>query len=531
MFDLDTRALICYVDRSCSAKLQAKNKALQRAMHEPALFGHKSVFAMWPAVPTSTHSSCRAHVLGILIQPINQVTGLSSTPSPLRVTHPPCPAASHQDARSPHLDSLRSRTGAPSPYPRKQRDISSHHQAEAMTGAEPAPARWPMNHARETHTVDPRRPWVPSPSLRAVELHAGHLPGGEAQSSRSASTRSSRASGRKLRTRRQAGDEGAPVTLTLTLGGSERPQSWLSCLHPKKLFRRSRSLALEEGATLGSPEGRPGRREISPAEWRAYGYWARPRLGGTWGFTVNNATPPDIPRELSPPEVDAMIASLREPGGATFPENWVGRVQHPALPPRPDLWPTPRQRYDPLPGEVQLNPWLVHRITGPPPLHFDLRLRAADVKLNIPSADGNRVERVEFDCDGPNGSQPATYPGVPRLRICALAGDSQPTFWWPVTVLPHHEALPVQVCDVLDALIANFEERMTADEFRQLSEERVQMLCRAYARRTALVVGGRTCPRDDGLRRVDYLGDSVCFRGLEPAPDGEGFMLFVGPPP
>ncbi|KAI0365776.1 hypothetical protein BV20DRAFT_972671 [Pilatotrama ljubarskyi] len=399
-----------------------------------------------------------------------------------------------------------------------------------MTGA--VPTRWPMNHARETHTVDPRRPWVPSPSLPAAELQPGQLLRSEAQSSRSASTRSSRGSGRKQRTRRQAGDE-APVTLTLTLqgGGRERPQSWLSCLHPKKLFRRSRSLALEDDATVGNAEGHFGMREISPSEWRAYGYWARPRLGGTWGMTVNNATPLDVPRELSPPEVDAMFASLREPGGETFPENWVPRVRHPALPPRPDLWPTPRQTYDPLPTEVQLNPWLVHRIAGPPPLHFDLRLRAEDVKLNIPSPDESRVDRVEFDCDGPNGAQPATYPGVPRLRICALAGDPQPTFWWPVTVLPHHEALPVLVEDVLDALIANFEERMTADEFRQLSEERVQMLCRAYARRTALVVGGRTCPRDDGLRRVDYLGDSVCFRGLEPAPDGEGFMLFVGPPP
>ena len=117
------------------------------------------------------------------------------------------------------------------------------------------------------------------------------------------------------------------------------------------------------------------------------------------------------------------------------------------------------------------------------------------------------------------------------MRITGLAGDSQHEFPWPVTVMPHHEALPVLVSDVVNALIANFEERLTIEEIEALSEGRKLMLYHAYWRRIRFPVGGRTLPDDDGLRRVDYLGDAVFFRGLEPNPCGDGFMLFTGPPP
>ena len=44
--------------------------------------------------------------------------------------------------------------------------------------------------------------------------------------------------------------------------------------------------------------------------------------------------------------------------------------------------------------------------------------------------------------------------------------------------------------------------------------------------------GGDPFDPDDaipGLRRVDFLGDRYMFRGLEPAPDGDGFMMYFGP--
>ncbi|EJF58385.1 hypothetical protein DICSQDRAFT_139466 [Dichomitus squalens LYAD-421 SS1] len=355
----------------------------------------------------------------------------------------------------------------------------------------------------------------------------------------------------------------------------ERRKSWLSVLSPKKLFRKRRSVA-EASDDFGShpqdaenwePEGARIRR-VSSAEWRAYGMWARPKLGKRYGdIIVRNATPLNPPRELSPPQTDAMFASLWE-DGRPHPERWIPRVEHWSLPPRPSLWPTPRQRYDPLPQELQLNPFLEHRLVGRPLIHFDLRMRAEDITLgerppppsvnpytsarsgadnghnslsvvvsaNPTSESSNRDENdrrriIPFWCDGPNGAQPATYPGVPRLRITGLAGDPQHEFPWPVTVMPHHEALPVLVCDVVNALIANFEERMTVEEIEALSEGRKIMLYQAYWRRIRFSVGGTMPPDDDGLRRVDYLGDAVYFRGLEPHPRGDGFMLFMGPPP
>ncbi|CDO71017.1 hypothetical protein BN946_scf184844.g21 [Trametes cinnabarina] len=218
---------------------------------------------------------------------------------------------------------------------------------------------WPSNQANPEHTVDVRRPWVPSPYNRATDVEEGPSP-------RSTST---------------------------------RKRNW--------------------DATREHMDERLQRRDITPADWRAYGYWARPTLNN-YGITVNNATPAENPRELSPPEVDAMLASLREPGGQTHPENWVPRVRHPSLPPRPDLWPTPPQFPEPLPSEIQLNPWLVYRRMGALPLHFDLRFRAADIILGSPPLSDLHRElaglRADFGCDGPNGSQPATYPGVPRLR-------------------------------------------------------------------------------------------------------------------
>jgi len=149
----------------------------------------------------------------------------------------------------------------------------------------------------------------------------------------------------------------------------------------------------------------------------------------------------------------------------------------------------------------------------------------------LPAAEGDDEPwRVPFFSEGPNGSQPATYPPVSSLHISALADDTFAKFPWPMTVIPHHPSLPVQVKHVLNACIANFEERMTQEEVDALSDERKRQTFRTYWERVRSMVAGRIPGDDDGLRRIDYLGDRAFFRGLEPAPDGDGFMLFVGPP-
>ncbi len=125
---------------------------------------------------------------------------------------------------------------------------------------------------------------------------------------------------------------------------------------------------------------------------------------------------------------------------------------------------------------------------------------------------------------GPNGAQPATYPGVSSLTITAVADDPLAVFPWPFTVLAHHPSLPVTVQDVLNATQINFDERMTQEEVESLQELRQGQIFRSYRARMEFPFS------EDGLKRTDYLGDRCMFRGLGPAPDGESFMMFVGPP-
>lgn len=228
-----------------------------------------------------------------------------------------------------------------------------------------------------------------------------------------------------------------------------------------------------------------------------------------------------------------MFHSLHDPRGSPRPENWVARLEHSSLPPRPSLWPTPPLGPCPLPpSEIQLNPFLRHRLFGRPPLLFDLRMHPCIVWLGeLPALDGDDEPwRIPFLPDGANGAQPATHPPVSLLHISALADDNFTRFPWPFAVRPHHERLPVLVMDVLNACVANFEEFMRAEEVAALPEERRNQMYNAYWDRVRRMWSGRIPGDDDGLRRIDYLGDRVLFRGLEPAPDGSGFVLFVGPP-
>ncbi len=136
-----------------------------------------------------------------------------------------------------------------------------------------------------------------------------------------------------------------------------------------------------------------------------------------------------------------------------------------------------------------------------------------------------------FDPEGPNGAQPATYPGVSALTISALADEMTLDFPWPVTALAGDNSLPVTVRDVLNAVYVNFQEFISQEELDCLTELRRGQVERAYRERVRDLPG--VLP-DDGIRRVDFLGDRCVFRGLEPMREGggdeEGFVLFVGPP-
>ncbi|KZT69143.1 hypothetical protein DAEQUDRAFT_750962 [Daedalea quercina L-15889] len=181
----------------------------------------------------------------------------------------------------------------------------------------------------------------------------------------------------------------------------------------------------------------------------------------------------------------------------------------------------------------ELNPYLEHRLFGRPPILFDMRDHLVRCLLGEapPANPGEQPRQYLFCPDGPDGSQPATYPPVTQLYIGALADDHCDPFPWPMLVQPRHERLPVMVRDVLNTLIANFEEHLTEEEIAALSDQRRAHMLRAYWERAQQMWCGRIPGDDDGLRRIDYLGDRAWFRGLEPAQDGNGFVLFVGPAP
>lgn len=134
--------------------------------------------------------------------------------------------------------------------------------------------------------------------------------------------------------------------------------------------------------------------------------------------------------------------------------------------------------------------------------------------------------RLPFEIDYSNGAQPATYPGVSSLKITTIADDPLPICPWPILVVSHHPSLPVLVGDVLYAIIRNFSQHMTNQEYYSLSLDRRLQVHTAYWNRVRVILGD--WQDDDGVRRIDYLGDRHYFRGLEPDSNGEGFVIFFG---
>lgn len=168
---------------------------------------------------------------------------------------------------------------------------------------------------------------------------------------------------------------------------------------------------------------------------------------------------------------------------------------------------------------------------------FDIRFNPVAILLGEAEPAGSsasRSGRVQngatyyLDPRGPNGSQPATFPGASELDIKALADDmiSASSFPWPVFIRSHHGALPVTIEDVVESIYTNFQACMVQEEIESLSSQRRAALERAYTARVEKVLG---YGKQDFLRRVDFLGERFMFRGLEPTHDGEGFMMFFGP--
>jgi hypothetical protein len=90
----------------------------------------------------------------------------------------------------------------------------------------------------------------------------------------------------------------------------------------------------------------------------------------------------------------------------------------------------------------------------------------------------------------------------------------------------------ITVQDVFEAISYNFSLHVSSEEFASWDERRQAQAGAAYwnkVSRNQAMSSWRPF-RNEALKRVDYLGDRVMFRGLEPSPRQDGtWMLFVGP--
>ncbi|KAF9218688.1 hypothetical protein BS17DRAFT_790881 [Gyrodon lividus] len=255
--------------------------------------------------------------------------------------------------------------------------------------------------------------------------------------------------------------------------------------------------------------------------WKAYGYWARPIVNDV---QVRNATPRPLPPITIDPE--NIWKSLRGPNNSPHPENWPARLQHPALPLRPQEWSTPQPgALMPFPHEAQLNPYLQHRYMGPHPICFDIGRHPSGIVYDT-------HESATIPLDPADFAQPATYPFVTHMHIVGIADDPLPNFPWPIMV---RNMQGITCADVFQAISSNFQEHVTTDEYNSWTGRRRELTARAYHRRVRIPLDW-TRPDEvpgpnDGLRRIDYMGDKVMFRGLEASPLKDGtWLMFVGPP-
>jgi hypothetical protein len=121
------------------------------------------------------------------------------------------------------------------------------------------------------------------------------------------------------------------------------------------------------------------------------------------------------------------------------------------------------------------------------------------------------------------------------MDIESIADDGDFPFPYPMHVRNPRGLL---VRDLFSAISANFQQYVAKEEYLGWTKERRKTADRAYAGRRAFMgiisepwtVHGELEESETWLRRVDYMGDRVLFRGLEPSPvQDRTWILFLGP--
>ncbi|KAG6872472.1 hypothetical protein C0995_009471 [Termitomyces sp. Mi166 len=221
--------------------------------------------------------------------------------------------------------------------------------------------------------------------------------------------------------------------------------------------------------------------EVPLRDWKAWGYYAYPKLHRGGGYVKNH-------------------------------QRWIQGLQHPALPQRPERWKEhPKGAPLPFPWQCQLNPLLRHFMFDKPPLDWDIH--------HYPSSrcylgrTGNSIIPIS----APDKAQPATYPFVTHMYIHSLADDSYPEHFWPFYVINEHG---VTVGDVLETIWQNFQQHISRSEF----DSWANLISRQQTASFAVQMRGLRAE----ARRIDILGTQCLFKGLEPHPNREGWSMFLG---
>lgn len=210
-----------------------------------------------------------------------------------------------------------------------------------------------------------------------------------------------------------------------------------------------------------------------------------------------------------------MFHGLKSPGGKHDRDRWIEGQTHGALPPRPRRWqiPTPGVPL-PFPWECQINPFLYHAQFGDSPLAWNVGFRPITILFNTD-------EQLVVPLDEPDTQQPATHPFVTHMYINAVSDDPAPKFRWPIMI---KNINGIKCRDVFQGIYDNFQEFVAIEELQSWGLGRQEQAHAAHNRRRVMFDLSHDC----AMRRIDYFGNHTMFRGLEPNPNKEGWVLFMG---
>lgn len=110
------------------------------------------------------------------------------------------------------------------------------------------------------------------------------------------------------------------------------------------------------------------------------------------------------------------------------------------------------------------------------------------------------------------------------MFINAIGDDPIQPFLWPFMVR-NPEGIKCE--DIYNAVYENFQQYVSQSEYYDWPQVRQIQVTKAYRARLSSR-SNHNSGFVEGIQRVDYLGDNIMFRGLEPNPNIDGWVMFVG---